>query len=65
MDSKQYVQVGVTPEHPPISPLSPWERVRVRALVDMKCDPENSQKQKSPNSHEPGLSVEALQRLSR
>jgi hypothetical protein len=33
MDSKQYVQVGVTPEHPPISPLSPWERARVRGFL--------------------------------
>jgi hypothetical protein len=33
MDSQQNVQVGVFLEHPPISPLSLWERVRVRATV--------------------------------
>jgi hypothetical protein len=31
MDSQQNVQVGVCLEHPPISPLSHWERARVRA----------------------------------
>jgi hypothetical protein len=30
MDSAQHVQVGATPEHPPISPLSLRERARVR-----------------------------------
>jgi hypothetical protein len=30
MDSKPYIQVGVAPKRPPISPLSLWERVRVR-----------------------------------
>ena len=64
MDSAQHVQVGVARKHPPISPLSPWERVRVRALVDMKCDPENSRKQKSPNSHEPGLLFEDQEPLT-
>jgi hypothetical protein len=30
MDSAEDVQVGVLLKHPPISPLSLWERVRVR-----------------------------------
>ncbi len=32
MDSQQQYQVGVVREHPPISPLSPRERVRVRGF---------------------------------
>ena len=32
MDSAQYVQVGVFLQYPPISPLSLWERARVRAF---------------------------------
>jgi hypothetical protein len=34
MDSKQIVHVGGFLQHPPISPLSLWERVRVRGLLD-------------------------------
>jgi hypothetical protein len=30
MDSKQNVQVGVFRQYPPISPLSLWERARVK-----------------------------------
>ncbi len=33
MDSVKHDQVGVSLEHPPISPLSLRERVRVRALL--------------------------------
>jgi hypothetical protein len=32
MDSIESLQVGVFTEHPPISPLSPRERVRVRGF---------------------------------
>ncbi|MGF6670765.1 hypothetical protein ABIA53_004435 [Pseudomonas monsensis] len=32
MDSTQQDQVDVTLKHPPISPLSLWERARVRAF---------------------------------
>ncbi|VVP78408.1 hypothetical protein PS925_00242 [Pseudomonas fluorescens] len=34
MDSAQYFQVGIFLKHSPISPLSLWERVRVRAFFD-------------------------------
>jgi hypothetical protein len=33
MDSKTLFQVDVNLQSPPISPLSLWERVRVRAAV--------------------------------
>jgi hypothetical protein len=33
MDSLKIVQLGVPPEYPPISPLSFWERARVRASL--------------------------------
>jgi hypothetical protein len=33
MDSVMRVQVGVLLKHPPFSPLSLWERARVRALA--------------------------------
>jgi hypothetical protein len=33
MDSVKAFQVGVPLQYPPISPLSLWERVRVRALA--------------------------------
>jgi hypothetical protein len=32
MDSVEHVQVGAVLKHPPISPLSLWERVRVRGF---------------------------------
>jgi len=32
MDSVKQDQVGVTLKHPPFSPLSLWERARVRAF---------------------------------
>jgi len=32
MDSAKHFQVGVVHKHPPISPLSLWERARVRAF---------------------------------
>ncbi len=36
MDSVKQSQVGVHLKHPPISPLSLWERVRVRgSLIDV------------------------------
>ncbi|PTT90104.1 hypothetical protein DBR29_14130 [Pseudomonas sp. HMWF005] len=34
VDSQQYFQVGGVWQHPPIGPLSLWERVRVRGLLD-------------------------------
>jgi hypothetical protein len=37
MDSKQIVQVGGFLEYTPISPLSLWERVRVRGLLDQSA----------------------------
>jgi hypothetical protein len=33
MDSQLLDQVGVVLKHPPVSPLSLWERARVRATV--------------------------------
>jgi hypothetical protein len=33
MDSVKIFQVGVILKYPPISPLSLWERVRVRGLL--------------------------------
>ncbi len=36
MDSLEHFQVGVFPEHPRISPLSLWERVRVRGFSDQR-----------------------------
>jgi hypothetical protein len=33
MDSVKVFQVGVILKYPPISPLSLWERVRVRVLL--------------------------------
>jgi len=36
MDSKQIVQVGGFLKHPPISPLSLWERARVRGLLEQR-----------------------------
>jgi len=35
MDSAKHFQVGVVHKHPPISPLSLWERVRVRAFSSL------------------------------
>jgi hypothetical protein len=32
MDSIKHFQVGIPPKHPPISPLSLGERVRVRGF---------------------------------
>jgi hypothetical protein len=32
LDSAEFAQVDASPEHPPISPLSLWERVRVRGF---------------------------------
>jgi hypothetical protein len=37
LDSKQIVQVGGFLEYTPISPLSLWERVRVRGLLDQSA----------------------------
>ena len=34
MDSTKQDQVGVSLQYPPVSPLSLWERVRVRATPD-------------------------------
>ncbi|PKA69221.1 hypothetical protein ATI02_2054 [Pseudomonas baetica] len=34
MDSVKQNQVGVARKHPPVSPLSLWERVRVRVFFD-------------------------------
>jgi len=36
-DSKQILHVGGFLRHPPISPLSLWERVRVRGLLDQSA----------------------------
>ncbi|KIP92870.1 hypothetical protein RU10_13965 [Pseudomonas fluorescens] len=33
MDSVKQIQVGVPQQYPPISPLSLWERVRVRGFL--------------------------------
>jgi hypothetical protein len=33
MDSLKFAQVGVSPEYPPIDPLSLWERARVRVCL--------------------------------
>jgi hypothetical protein len=37
LDSKQIAQVGGFLKYPPISPLSLWERVRVRGLLDQSA----------------------------
>jgi len=39
MDSQKDVQVGVTLEYPPFGPLSPRERARVRATIQLKKHP--------------------------
>ena len=33
MDSVKQIQIGVPQQYPPISPLSLWERVRVRGFL--------------------------------
>jgi hypothetical protein len=45
-DSAKHFQVGVVHKHPPISPLSLWERARVRAFPSLT--PHNSTSTKAP-----------------
>jgi hypothetical protein len=37
MDSLKQSQVAIYLEHPPICPLSLWERVRVRVVAARSC----------------------------
>jgi hypothetical protein len=41
MDSVQQNQVGVPLKHPPVGPLSLWERVRVRGFSAGQKKPRN------------------------
>jgi hypothetical protein len=51
MDSAQHVQVGVPRKHPPISPLSLWERVRVRGFSILRTPKKSAHKLSAAPPH--------------